>query len=382
MQSFHDELWRQPRSADDRDAVRGDHAPAHLGAGDHVRPPDAHGVGQHALGCPRRALRLHTGRRSPSTGDLTTPSRFDRVTGVTSGAPPRSVRRRSCGPRPRRRSATTGRTAGRRSPVEGRRRSSNAASTTAIDVIPTGVAVRRQQRPAVPVHLERIRPISAACPLTASAFASDAITIGDRLTINAGLRFDHSRAISQDLPALDAAWTRNRRDRPRPGHAVHLELCVAAAGRDGEADADGRTMLRASYGRFNQGVLTGEFEPFHPGATPTTTRAFDRATGDYTRARVGGRSQGQPALDRRDARAAHRRVLGRRRSRGRPPARGGDRLRPQGRRATSSAGPMSAVSIVEAARTLADGRSLPVFGSSTSRGDRRFLLTNQPTATR
>ena len=27
--------------------------------------------------------------------------------------------------------------------------------------------------------------------------------MGDRLTINAGLRFDHSRAISQDLHALD-----------------------------------------------------------------------------------------------------------------------------------------------------------------------------------
>ena len=38
---------------------------------------------------------------------------------------------------------------------------------------------------------------------------------------------------------------------------------------------DGRTMLRASYGRFNQGVLTGELAPFHPGATPTTTTAFD-----------------------------------------------------------------------------------------------------------
>ena len=46
--------------------------------------------------------------------------------------------------------------------------------------------------------------------------------------------------------------------------------------------ADGRTMLRASYGRFNQGVLTGELSPFHPGATPTTTAAFDSATGGYT----------------------------------------------------------------------------------------------------
>jgi hypothetical protein len=45
---------------------------------------------------------------------------------------------------------------------------------------------------------------------------------------------------------------------------------------------DGRTMLRASYGRFNQGVLTGELAPFHPAATPTTTAAFDSTTGGYT----------------------------------------------------------------------------------------------------
>jgi hypothetical protein len=46
---------------------------------------------------------------------------------------------------------------------------------------------------------------------------------------------------------------------------------------------DGRTMLRASYGRFNQGVLTGELEPVHPGVTPTTTMAYDASTGGYTR---------------------------------------------------------------------------------------------------
>ena len=51
--------------------------------------------------------------------------------------------------------------------------------------------------------------------------------------------------------------------------------------------ADGRTMLRASYGRFSQGVLTGEFSAFHPGVTPTTTAAFDPATGGYTH-RQGG----------------------------------------------------------------------------------------------
>ena len=47
--------------------------------------------------------------------------------------------------------------------------------------------------------------------------------------------------------------------------------------------ADGRTILRASYGRFHQGILTAEVGPTHPGITPVTTMAFDAATGGYTR---------------------------------------------------------------------------------------------------
>ena len=39
--------------------------------------------------------------------------------------------------------------------------------------------------------------------LTSSAFATDTMTLGDRLTVTGGVRFDHSRAISQDLPAVD-----------------------------------------------------------------------------------------------------------------------------------------------------------------------------------
>ncbi len=36
-------------------------------------------------------------------------------------------------------------------------------------------------------------------------------------------------------------------------------------------DSTGRTLLRGSYGRFSQGVLTGEISPFHPGQTKITT---------------------------------------------------------------------------------------------------------------
>ena len=45
---------------------------------------------------------------------------------------------------------------------------------------------------------------------------------------------------------------------------------------------DGRTNLRASYGRFHQGVLTGELSSIHPGVMPAITKAYDAATGGYT----------------------------------------------------------------------------------------------------
>ena len=135
-------------------------------------------------------------------------------------------------------------------------------------------------------------------------------------------------------------------------------------------------MLRASYGRFSQGVLTGEFGAFHPGATPTTTTAFDPATGGYTRIVSVVDPRINLQLDPGHARAAHGRVLDWRGSRGRPPARGGDRLRPQGRRATSSDGRMSAVSIARRRGRCPTAAACRCSCSSTSPAARRFLLTN------
>jgi hypothetical protein len=118
--------------------------------------------------------------------------------------------------------------------------------------------------------------------LTAAAFASDALALGDRVTINAGLRFDHSRAISQDVSAIDMNG-RETGDIVRGlGTLYTWNVLSPRLGVVAKLGADGRTMLRASYGRFYQGVLTGEISPIHPGAAPVTTMAFDAATGGYT----------------------------------------------------------------------------------------------------
>jgi outer membrane receptor protein involved in Fe transport len=113
-------------------------------------------------------------------------------------------------------------------------------------------------------------------------YAMDAIRVTDRVTVNLGLRFDHDRAVSQDLPGHDALGTEVgvisglgtlyswNVFSPRLGLTVRLT-------------DDGKTMARASYGRFHQGILTGELNPVHPGMTPITTAGFDRSTGSYSR---------------------------------------------------------------------------------------------------
>ena len=213
--------------------------------------------------------------------------------------------------------------------------------------------------------------------ITAAVFASDAITLRRRLTITAGMRFDHSRAISQDLPRARSGRSRDRRDRPRPRNAVHVERVVAAPRCDGEAhrrrphDAAGE--LWAIQPR---GVLTGELSRFTRAQPSITTVAFEPATGDYTAHLAVVDPNVNLQFDPHTRAPRTDEYSDRRRSRGRPPVRGGDRLRSQGwprlhrvdrcRRAVSS-------------RNAAAARRphVPVFALNNSPlAHRRFLLTN------
>ncbi len=117
---------------------------------------------------------------------------------------------------------------------------------------------------------------------TAALFVSDSVTVKDRVTANAGLRFDHSDAISQDVHAIDAEGRETSGTIAGLGKLYTWNLISPRLGVTAKLAADGRTILRASYGRFNQGVLTGELSPIHPGVTSTTTMAYSAATGGYT----------------------------------------------------------------------------------------------------
>jgi hypothetical protein len=218
----------------------------------------------------------------PSSGDRTIASRTDVSTGIASGAPPvlsaltlfrTNAKATLSHYQPGRFGADHQWKIG----VQFERGEHLSPST-----IPTGV--RFEDSAGRPLRAISSAPSnSGGLSITASAFASDALTIGNRLTINAGLRFDHSRAISQDVPALDAEGRTTNDVVSGLGTLYTWNVVSPRLGLTTKLSADGRTVLRASYGRFSQGVLTGEIGLFHPGVTPVTTSQFESATGGYTR---------------------------------------------------------------------------------------------------
>ena len=236
---------------------------------------------------------------SHRSGDLnalspTTPSRFDRVTGVTTGA--------------RQGGATVDlfRTTAKATLTHYRRALDaehqwkiggqfERGEHHAINFIPTNV--RYEDRAGQPLQSISSLPYNiGGVSLTYSTFATDTITLRDRLTITGGVRFDHSRAISQDLPAVDEQGRETGAVINGLGTMYTWNLWSPRLGATTKLSADGRTILRVSYGRFFQGVFTGELEPFHPGAMPVTMADFRSRHRRLLGPADHGRSERQPAV--------------------------------------------------------------------------------------
>jgi hypothetical protein len=111
----------------------------------------------------------------------------------------------------------------------------------------------------------------------------DTVRFAERFTVNVGLRFDHDRAISQDLPAYDTQGQATGATVHGLGTLYSWNVVSPRLGMTIKLTSDGRTILRSSFGRFHQGILVGELNPIHPGVTPITTAAYDPATGLYSR---------------------------------------------------------------------------------------------------
>src|SRR5215213_1421621 len=280
VQSVHDEFWVNPElitSVKPFEATQRRHAPVPAITFGHLM----HTVSANTVWDLRLGRFVYNRHDDPSTGDFSIAPRSDRDTGVFSDAPQTFgeltlIRTTAKGAVNHYRPRLLG--ADHQWRLGGQVEKGEHHLST---IIPTGTRfVESNGRPFQAVSADP--SIAGGVFITAAAFASDAVTIGNALTVNAGLRFDHSRAVSQDLPVLD--WLgRATPDSTRGlGTLYTWNMWSPRLGITAKLTDDGRTVLRASYGRFTQGVLTGELAPFHPGATATTTTAFDAATGSYT----------------------------------------------------------------------------------------------------
>ena len=373
LQSFHDEFWVNPELptlVKPYEATQRRHASVPATTFGHL----THTMSSNTVWDARVGRFVFDRKDDPSSGNTATPSRFDRATGVFSGAP-----------------QTFGGLLLIRTTVKATMTHFRPGLLGTDHQLKVGTQFERgehQLTQIIPNGTRYVddagRPfqsISAAPSTTggvfhtSSAFLSDSMTIGNLLTINAGLRFDHSRAISQDLPALDSHGNETNVVVGGLGTLYTWNVWSPRAGVTMKLTQDGRTMLRASYGRFTQGVLTGELSPFHPAATPTTTMAFDAATGDYTTLvsvvdpRRNLRLDPATLSPRTDEYS-----IGVDREIGRGLSAALAYVRKDGSRFvgwTDVGGQYR-----EETRTAPDGRSVPVLVLANSTADRRFLLTN------
>lgn len=312
-------------------------------------------------------------KSDPSSGDRTTPSHRDQITGVVSGNTPQMdnlVLDRITVKAVLQRYETGWLGADHDFKVGTQVERGEHHSTRAF---PGGVQyVDSNSAPLQAIF--RAPWIGGGLNLTSAVFGSDSFSLKNRVTVDAGVRFDHSRAVSPDLAGVDAVGRETDGFTNGLGTLYTWNVVSPRLGVIARLSRDGRTTLRANYGRFNQGVLTGELEPFHPGVTPIRTLAYDGTTGGYTRL-VSVVDSSNLALDPRtrtprtdeyslaiDHEVAPRLVAS------------AAYIRKRG--SNFIAWMDTAGQYQELTRTLGDGTALPLFALTSPTAGRRFLLTN------
>lgn len=280
LQSVHTERWVSPQTptlVTPFAATQRQHATVPAMTFGHL----THVASSNTLWDVRVGRFVYAREDDPATGDRTTPNRFDRVTGVSSGNPPQIG------------GLTMSRTTVKATLTH--YRSGWLAADHELEV-GTQVEEAEHHRPLVVPGGTRYvdsagQPFQAISSppsntggqfISVAGFASDAVSIGDRLTITGGLRVDHYQANSQDLQSVDAQGHETSETVSGLGTLYTWTVLSPRVGATARLTADGWTILRASYGRFIQSMLTGELSPIHPGAAPVTTLAFAAATGGYT----------------------------------------------------------------------------------------------------
>ena len=96
------------------------------------------------------------------------------------------------------------------------------------------------------------------------AFFDDTYRLGTRLTINAGLRYDHSQASLPSAGILDAEGNSTGQTVPGIDDLFRWNVWSPRLGFTLRLTKDGRSVLKGHYGRYYRGIVTGEFDDAAP----------------------------------------------------------------------------------------------------------------------
>jgi hypothetical protein len=107
-----------------------------------------------------------------------------------------------------------------------------------------------------------------------AAFADDSWKIGDRLTLNLGIRFDHSAGSIQSFPVYHG-WQKTAAATPEVPDVVQWDTISPRVGLAFQLTSDNKTLLKASYGRYYDALLMSNWNWPGPNVTDYTIYSWD-----------------------------------------------------------------------------------------------------------
>ena len=112
-------------------------------------------------------------------------------------------------------------------------------------------------------------------------FVDDTWTIGDKVSLNVGVRFDHSTAENPDFPVLDSDGNDTSETVTGLGDLFTWNVVSPRVGATFRLTEDGKTALRAHYGRYYQALITGPLGALSPSISRLSQREWNPDTGEY-----------------------------------------------------------------------------------------------------
>lgn len=112
-------------------------------------------------------------------------------------------------------------------------------------------------------------------------FVDDTVRVNDRLSLNAGVRWDHNKAFSPEQAELDEFARATGVTFPKTDYYTWKQFSPRL-GFNWKVTGDGKTVLKGHWGRYHRAVATGEYanvigpnvKPYFAGGYDTVTNTF------------------------------------------------------------------------------------------------------------